>query len=217
MANERNVRNDEEQFQIAFGELSHISRRCGERIYNIKNNIPDTTNDLGPTHFSLGFDDSDCFTDLAWELFGRYIANNTHLLRLDLNDASMTASDMSIFFRELAQNGGGTLKELQLIGNEVDIDGIRSMVPFIRSSQNLSKLYMSDKVHIGTEEFEVLINALDGGRIEELNLDRCNIEDISVLGNCTLPNLRELHLENSSVQNMGDISALQNYTNPYEF
>ena len=63
----------------------------------------------------------------------------------------------------------------------------------------------------------MLINALDGGRIEELNLDRCNIEDISVLGNCTLPNLRELHLENSSVQNMGDISALQNYTNPYEF
>ena len=214
MANERNVRNDEEQFQIAFGELSHISRRCGERIYNIKNNIPDTTNDLGPTHFSLGFDDSDCFTDLAWELFGRYIANNTHLLRLDLNDASMTASDMSIFFRELAQNGGGTLKELQLIGNEVDIDGVRSMVPFIQSSQNLSKLYMSNKVHIGTEEFEMLINALDGGRIEELFVNGCKIDDTSSLGNCTLSHLRVMNLAHNNLSNMGDnMSALENYTN----
>ena len=211
MANEHDVRNDEEQFQIAFAAHTSISPRCRSGMLMIKNNVPDMIN------FTLGFNESDSFSfsDLAWELLGRYISNNDYLKSLDLSCLDLTDELMAIIFNSLVKSS--SLQVLILNNNRIGMNGIRSMIPFLKNASNLSLINLSDNEDICTEEFEVLINALDGEPIETLNLNSCNIKDISVLGNCTLPNLRELHLENSSVQNMGDISALQNYTNPYEF
>jgi len=102
------------------------------------------------------------------------------------------------------------LEELNLSG--VGTNHILAMVPFLRDSQNLCKLNLSNNVSFNNEAFEVLINELDGGDITELTIDNCSIEDLSVLGNCTLPNLRVLSLRVNNIRDVGDLSALENYT-----
>ena len=195
--------NDEEQFTQAFGCISQAEVHT---IQMIKNNDPYVTS------FIVVRNLANCLSELAWKLLGRYIANNDYLEILDLGCTNLTdEQEMAILFSRLANSR--SLKQLILYDNEIGINGIRCMVPFLRNSPNLSLINLGNNKDICTEEFEVLINALDGGHIKEIFLQNCNIEDISVLGNCTLSHLRELHLEDNSTQNMGGILALQNYTN----
>lgn len=86
------------------------------------------------------------------------------------------------------------------------------MSAFLRNSPQLIKLLLSCCRGISSEGFEVLVNALDGGSIKRLDLDCCNITDISALGNVTLPQLRSLNLTKNSIYNMGSVLALENYT-----
>ena len=196
---------EDEQFQQAFGERT-IPQHVRDEINDIRNNNPDNTG------FSLRYQYVSQFSDLALELIGRYIASNTHLKEINLSNFSLNDSTISNIFRRLSQ-GHQVLEELHLIENQIGPNGIRSMVPFLKNSQQLSNLDLSCNRNIKTEGFEVLINALDGGLIEELNLWKCKIEDISVLGNCTLSHLRDLELQNNNIRSMGSISTLQNYTN----
>ena len=195
---------EDEQFQLAFGERT-IHQHVRNEINNMKNNNPDKI------EFSLQYQNVSQFSDFALELIGRYIASNTHLKEINLSNFSLNDSTISNIFRRLSQ--GQVLEELHLIENQIGPNGIRSMVPFLKNSQKLSNLDLSCNRNIKTEGFEVLINALDGGLIEELNLWKCKIEDISVLGNCTLPYLRVLELSDNNIRSMGNISTLQHCTN----
>ena len=142
---------------------------------------------------------------------GCYIANNQYLETLDLEGINLTHEQMQILFNSLVKSS--SLKVLLLFDNMVSMNGIRNMVPFLGNASTLSEINLSGNRNIKTEGFEVLINALDGGPIEELILNRCNIEDISALEHCTLPHLRELHLINNHIQSMGGKSALNKFTN----
>jgi hypothetical protein len=70
---------EDEQFNQAFGEHTGIVEGCREWIWNIKNNNDDST------VIHLRSVDADLFTDLAWRLFGRYIANKSNLRKLGLD------------------------------------------------------------------------------------------------------------------------------------
>ena len=206
MASEHNIDNeDEEQFTQVFGEHTGIASSCLARIDEIKNNDPNVE--------KLQIRSFDRFPDtlIAWELIGRYIANNDCLLEIDLSGIDLTDEQMAILFNSLVKSR--SLIMVILNDNEIGMNGIRSMVPFLKNSPNLHRINLGFNNNINTEGFEVLINALDGGPIEGLYLDSCNIKDISVLGNCTLPHLHELHLERNSLRNMGNISSLEQYTN----
>ena len=48
-----------------------------------------------------------------------------------------------------------------------------------------------------------MINALDGGLIEELVLSRCSITDISTLGTVTLPCLKKITLDENRIGREG--------------
>ena len=207
MASERNIDDEEEQFTQAFGEHLDgiISQESRSEIQMIKNNHPNVT------MFTLSSYLANCLSELAWELLGRYIANNNYLLRFNLSGIDLTDENTTILFNSLVKSS--SLKELMLYANHIGMNGVRSMIPFLRNSPNLSLINLGNNKDICTEEFEVLINALDGGNIKILYLHDCNIEDISVLANCTLPHLRELHLSGNSIRNVGAISTLQNYTN----
>ena len=72
---------NELQHQLAFGRYTdYISEECLNEIYRIKNNQP-----VGNNEFLLTSSDARQFTDQAWRLLGQYIANNTHLQKLDLD------------------------------------------------------------------------------------------------------------------------------------
>ena len=198
---------EEGQFQLAFGEpYFTVSQYCRNEIQMIKNNDPNLT------EFEVSSYLANSLSDLAWDLLGRYMANSDYLKLLDLACINLSDETTIVLFNSLVKSS--SLDEILLCNNEIGMDGVRSMVPFLKNASALSKINLSGNRNIKTEGFEVLINALDGGPIVVLNLNCCNIGgDISVLGNCTLPHLCELRLEDNSVQNLGNISSLQNYTN----
>lgn len=184
------------EHQQAF-ERANISEECINDIRLIKNNQP-TNND----EFLLNTDDADEFTDQAWTLLGRCIANNTHLVEIDLNGCHLTDEKMSLLFRELVESC--SLKVLLLNTNEFGIVGVQKMVPLLRQA-NLSKLFVRGNASINTECFEMLISAFDGKSIEVLDFDQCNVTDISALSTYKLPNLQRLDLVDNKIGREGCI------------
>ena len=51
-------------------------------------------NDANVEEFQLRIYDTSRFTDQAWRLLGRYIANNTHLEKVDLHRCGITDQKM---------------------------------------------------------------------------------------------------------------------------
>ena len=219
MANEEHHQRvvEDEQFRLAFVEDTGISEQLRNEIIAIRSNNPDVTkfgvNNL-LVHARTGVPVSEAFVNLsdllAWELIGRYITNNTHLKQIGLVYCDMTDSKISSLFRGLTKSC--SVKQLLLTKNDFGIEGIRSMVPFLQNSPNLSKLDLTGNRNITTGVFELLVNALNGRPIENLQLRRCKIDNISALENCALPCLRELSLQKNNIQNMGSAFALENYT-----
>ena len=79
---------EDEQFNQAFGEHVNISQACRVTLNHIKNN------DAVNTNFTMDRIDTSRFTDQAWRLLGRYIANNTHLEKVDLHRCGITDQKM---------------------------------------------------------------------------------------------------------------------------
>lgn len=125
-------------------------------------------------------------SDTACRLLGRYIANNTHLQEL--------STDLNIF-QGLTKSD--SIKELILESVIHNNTLIQSMTPFLQNSPQLVKIDFSQN-SITSQGFESVVNALDGGSINELTFDRCRITDISALGNVTLPHIKKISLCNNN-------------------
>ena len=80
---------EQEQFNQAFRELSWI---CRDGINDIKNNKSDTVG------LKISSSNAERFTDLAWQLLGEYIANNSHLRELNLNRCNLTDRKMATLY-----------------------------------------------------------------------------------------------------------------------
>ena len=83
MEGERNNINDEEHYK-AFGENIRIFEKSRYKINQIGNNDPDFNS------FNMVNHDVEHFSDLAWELLGRYIADNNHLEGIGLVHCGLT-------------------------------------------------------------------------------------------------------------------------------
>ena len=183
----------EAQHEQAFGEFVYMCDELREVINEIKSNYQHLKT------FHLTANDVGTLSDLAWSLLGQYIANNTHLEEIRLTKRNINDNHMRLLFQGLTKSS--SINELNLSNMEVGIVGIRSMIPFLRNSPKLLEINLNNN-DIGGEPFDALINALDGGPIEELHLRVCSISDISVLGNVTLPRLKKIDLgsNNTSVR-----------------
>jgi len=186
----------DEQHNQAFGENTGILKF--NTINLIKNNDPNTT------AFTLGSDDAGEFSNLAWKLLGRYIANNNHLSRLDLDESRLTDEKMTLLFGELVSSR--SLDRLDLDGNSFGIDGVRCMAPFLQNSPNLSALWLGANNNFNAECFEVLVSALDGKSVTDLHFYNCNITDIAALDRYSLPNLQQLNLNGNKIGGEGCIA-----------
>jgi len=196
---------EDEQFQQAFGEHTGISERCREQIDQIKDNTK------GLTCCNLAFRDVVQFTDPAWELLGRYIANNSNLSELVLNHCGLTDQQISSLFRTLTSSVSLEILDLDFY-NLFGIEGLRSMIPFFEDSPNLSQINLGRNRNINTECFELLVQRLDGKSVANLCCQDCNINDISSLEVYNLSNLLNLKLSGNSIES---ISALDTaYTLP---
>lgn len=204
MANEEHHHgeDDDEQFQAVFGEHTPgISDCLFDTIYEIRRNDLHTT-----TLVSKDFDDGlGALSDLAWEVLGRYIANSTYLIIVDLDQSGTTDDKATSLFRGLTKSS--SIAILDLMRNNIGINAMRSMVPFLKNSPNLSTLRMSSNSVISSEGFEIVMQSLNRSvAMEKLYFTSCNIRDISSLETYPLSNLRELYLSNNNIGRGGFIT-----------
>ena len=129
MANYTDSEADDELYRQAFGDYSGISIHCLRSIRRIKNNLSNYNYD--DTKLLLDGFDAERFTNQAWRLLGRYIANNTHLYELDLDGCNLTDEKMALLFTELVKSS--SLKTFHINDNSFGINGVRSMIPFLRT------------------------------------------------------------------------------------
>jgi len=184
---------EDEQYRQAFGEQNtSISARCRDLIGLIKENY-----DYRIKGIHVERDDADAFTDQAWELLGRYIANNTNMVGIILDDGALTDEKVALLFRGLTRSV--SLKQLYFDNNEISIVGLRSMVPFLRNTTNRLELYLRDNSDINTECFELVISTLNGKPVKGLHFGGCNITDISSLETYNLPDIEELSLSRNNI------------------
>jgi len=188
--------NEEQQYQQAFGEQTGLTWGCRSKINIIRNNDPNYT------EFILDSRNADQFTDQAWTLLGRYIANNTHLKKINLGNC-LDDEQVELLFGGLTKSV--SLERLELNDNDFGIVGVRSMIPFLQNSPNLSIIFCGNSI-FDTECFEVLVSALNGKSIKELYFYGCNITDVSALETCNLPNLQTLDLDRNKIGRAGCIT-----------
>ena len=190
-----NLMDMEEEHQQAFGEHTGIDEDVLDNILSIKDNS-DEFDDL-----HLSSEETENFTNLAWRLFGRYIANNTHLKEINLDNCSITDEKAASLFKELTRSV--SLERLDMDGNSFGVEGIRSMIPLLQNSLNLSTLYLDSNRNINSECFGLVVSALHGKSVADLFVGDCNITDISALETHNLPNLRELILNENNIGKEG--------------
>jgi len=196
---------EDEHFNRAFGGHTGISNECREVIALIKDNSHQFDEvDVGDNELIIQRYDSYRFTDEAWKLLGRYIANNTHLKRIDLDDCGLTDEQMALLFRYLISSV--SLERLDLEDNDIGIEGLRSMIQFLQNSPKLSKLYFNQNNNVNSECFEVLVSALNRKSIKELRFHGCSITDVSALDRFNLPNLQQLNLNSNNIGKDGCIT-----------
>lgn len=123
--------------------------------------------------------DVDDLTAEAWRKLGSYIAGNDYLRYVDLSGCNLDPSK----FRGLSM-GGAALRRLT----------------FFKCQQNWD---------IDSTCFDLLLDSLEGGAIEDLNVGSCSIKNPMALARCTLPKLRSLDLGNNGIT---DLSTLANIT-----
>ena len=82
-------------------------------------------------------------TDEEWEELGP-----THLESVCLHACGLNDHRISFFFRGLTRSS--SIKEMRLLmNNGLSAEGIRSMVPFIQNSNNITYLHLSAQFTIG--------------------------------------------------------------------
>lgn len=193
---------EDKEFNQAFGRHTGISKGTRTLIDVIKNN--GIISKLGENKFCLCPSNAERFADQAWQLLGKYIANNTHLDDVDLDGCSLTDQKMYALFSGLVKS---SLSELDIRDNLFGIEGVRSMVRFLQNSPNLTYIYIMENNKFNSECFEVLVQALQNTRVRRLELDQCSITDISVLeAYNNLPNLHTLNLNCNKIGRGGCVS-----------
>jgi len=206
---------DEQQYQQAFRANAFISQDCKTFVSLIRDN-DDSINEFTVTaeddddedgdEYEYEFcNDAENFTDLEWRLLGRYIASNTHIERLNLRNCFLNNEKMASLFGELVNSS--SIETLDLDYNTFGVEGIRSVVPFLENSPQLTTIMMDWNVSINTESFEVLVRALHNDMRElYLGFCGCRITDISVLDTHDLPNLQEVNLNRNNIGREGCVT-----------
>ena len=157
--------NEDEQFRRVFHGECDIRNRCLDIINNIKNNYN------YPGNYLSIDTNNDHFTNQAWRLLlGGYIANNTFLKEVTIDGRELNNINIWTLFETLVRSS--SLSILFLVNNSTDIEGIRSIVPFLQNAPELITLSISGNTNINTECFEMVTSALHNRGMRRLVLLR---------------------------------------------
>jgi Ran GTPase-activating protein (RanGAP) involved in mRNA processing and transport len=156
-------------------------------LQKIKENNPDTTELIG----NGSYERIQIMTDEEWEELGRDISNNTHLTNVFLYEGALNDHKMSFLFRGLTRSS--SIKEMVFRDNQLSVEGVRSMVPFLQNANNITQLYLEGN-NVQSEGFNVLFRALRDSPIEMLNCSYNGIESIEIDNDHIPRNVKSLPL-----------------------
>ena len=140
-------------------------------------------------------------TSKAWARIGRIISNNTQLQYLHLRQsAALNDEKMQSFFQGLMRSR--KIKDVRLSRNTFGVAVVRSMVPFLQNTDNLTCLVL-DNNNIQSEGFNILFRALSDSPIETLNCSSCGIESIDIHSNHIPRHLIRLYLHGNRIRSDG--------------
>ncbi len=131
-----------------------------------------------------------------WEELGRDISNNTHLEELSLRDCTLDDQKISSLFRGLTHSI--TMEMLWLYNNQLSMVGVRSMVPFLESTNNIRHLDLDDNF-IGSEGFNTLLGALRDSPIEGMHCCGCGVVSIEIDNENVPKQLKKLWLRRNFI------------------
>ena len=146
--------------------------RFNETLQRIKRNDPSVELIELVGEYIQNMSDEKC------EELGRDIANNTHLKKVDSSQELITDQKLSCLFRGLTRSS--SIKDMLFNYNQFSAAGVRSMVPFLQSANNLTFLDLDDNDNIQSEGFNVLFRALSESPIETLSCIGCGIKSIEI-------------------------------------
>ena len=198
--------NSEAEFDIVFGQhVTAADRPLIKQVDRIR------CNDADVREFILHTEVANRFTDSAWVLLGKYIAQNEYLESLRLRTPLLTDANMVLLFRELSRWGSVSLKKLELTKVDFGLAGVRSMALFLKKTNGtLTSFEISQKNgEINIVCFRLLLDMLQGGSIQRLRLRNCNIDSIDAFEHYTLPNLCHLSLDSNALHS---IPSFEGYT-----
>mmetsp|Transcript_17879 Transcript_17879/g.27172 ORF Transcript_17879/g.27172 Transcript_17879/m.27172 type:complete len:415 (+) Transcript_17879:92-1336(+) len=187
--NEYEFSDDEDREAFTSASRNEATRQLNTyKISRVKRNHRDEK------YLSLA---NEVFSYLAWQKLGYYIARNDQLECLSLRRCNLSDENMSAFFHGAARNR--QIKVLTLYGNSFGADGMKSLMPFLQHSYNLTSLNVSGN-NIETDGFWWLLQGLGNGCIEKLNLRHCGLSNMSMLEKQQfyLPNLQVLYLSDNN-------------------
>ena len=139
-------------------------------------------------------------TDENWEELGHAIANNSLLKKIDLFGETLSDHTISFFFRGLTRSS--SIEELSLCENGLSAAAVPSMVPFLQSANNLTRLNLGQN-SLQTEGFNFLLRALSNCPVEELFCSNCGIESIEIDSENKPEHLKLLYLTSNNIDTDG--------------
>ena len=131
---------------------------------------------------------------------GRDIADNTHLVEVNLSDAAINDHKASRLFRGLTRSS--SIKEMTLRYDDLSAAGVLSMEPFLQNANNLQLLSLSNN-NIQSGGFNMIFRALRDSPIETLFCRWCGIESIEIEKENSPRHLRQLALQGNSINTDG--------------
>ena len=188
--------------QMATEMMMRVTRRLHrdigeweEELQSIRENDPQTTGfDVGDDSFIQNMSDD------ALEQLGRDISNNTHLTYVELSTGALNDHNMTCLFRGLTRSS--SIMKMGLYENQLSINGVQNMVPFLQNANNLIELDLDDN-NLQSEGFNLLFRALHNIPIERLHCERCDIEPIEIDTKQIPRQLKELHLDGNIINSDG--------------
>ena len=139
-------------------------------------------------------------SDEGWEELGRDIANNTHLIIVELCGGALNDRNMPFLFRGLTRST--SIRKMLLHQNGLSAVGVRSMVPFLQNANKLRLLDLDDNNNLQSEGFNMLLRELCNSPIWALTCIRCGIESIEIKIDHFPKHLTNLNLDGNNINSI---------------
>ncbi len=142
------------------------------------------------------FESAQDMTNEEWEQLGRDISNNMHLHTVCFFDYALNDRIGSFLFRGLTRSS--SIKEMHLFNNGLSVVGVRSMLPFLQNTNNLTRLDL-DHNNFLSEGFNLLFRELHNSPVEKLYCSTNNIATLDIDVEHSPKHLKSLVLQNNNI------------------